>query len=535
MDTSEPWASPDPGPPQPLDLPPGSPSQPPDPYVSEPSQWSDRYAADRTGPYEPDGPERSQPQPYDPYAAERSGPNDPYVAQRPGQYDPYAPQQAPQAPQGYQPEPSWPASQGQQPSYGYAPQPYGSYPGNGQSGQPDQEYGPNPRYGQEQYGQEQYGQGQQYGPAQAYGPGQQYGRDQRYGPAQPYGPGYSYGPPGQPYGPGQLYGPPGHWQQPRRQPWVVAAPPGSPYQRLARTSLHRWWRPLVGTLFLLATGLVVVVAVTIVSMVVYMAWTGRGPTGSGDSVFQNATADLSFELVTLGILTPVVLLAVWVVQRRPVGSVASVTGRLRWKWLLICCALAVGFCVAEFAASYAVTAAFTSEPLTTPKWAGWDTFLLPAMVIVLLVPFQSTAEEFVFRGWFLQAIAGSTLETRKGPIGRALSVVFRTPWPALIISAVLFTSGHGYTGWAMVDTFLFGLLAGWLAVRTGGLEAGIALHVFNNLMAFLLPAAAGDLASSMKQGGAPWYALVSDAVPLALYGLAVVLVARRLRVATVST
>jgi membrane protease YdiL (CAAX protease family) len=314
---------------------------------------------------------------------------------------------------------------------------------------------------------------------------------------------------------------------------VVAAPPGTPYHRLARTALHRWWRPLVGTLFLFAVGLVII-GVMIAAVIVYAASTGHAPKGTGDSFFQNATGDLVFELLTLGVLTPIVLLAVWVVQRRPVGSVVSVTGRLRWKWLFICCALAAGFCATEFAASSLVTAIFTDEPLTVPKWAGWDTFLLPAVVIVLLVPFQSTAEEFLFRGWFVQAIAACTLEARKGPIGRALSVVFRTPWPALIISAAIFTSGHGYTGWAMLDTFLFGLLAGWLAVKTGGLEAGIALHVFNNLMAFLLPAAAGDLASSMKQGGAPWYALLSDVVPLALYGLVVVLMARRLKVQTVS-
>jgi hypothetical protein len=115
----------------------------------------------------------------------------------------------------------------------------------------------------------------------------------------------------------------------------------------------------------------------------------------------------------------------WAVQRRPVGSVASVAGRLRWKWLLVCCGPAAGLCAAEFAASYVVTEVFTEDPLTAPTWAGWDTFLLPA--------------------------------------------------------------------------------------------------------------AAGDLAASMKQGGAPWYALLSEGVPLALYGLAIVLVARRPKIATVST
>ena len=56
----------------------------------------------------------------------------------------------------------------------------------------------------------------------------------------------------------------------------------------------------------------------------------------------------------------------------------------------------------------------------------------------------------------------------------------------------------------MVDIFLFALTVGWLTVRTGGLEAGIALHALNNLLAFLLPAAIGQLSGWDDQGGAPW-------------------------------
>jgi len=90
--------------------------------------------------------------------------------------------------------------------------------------------------------------------------------------------------------------------------------------------------------------------------------------------------------------------------------------------------------VTEFATSYVVTRDLHRRAPHRTEMAGWGTFLLPAVVIVLLVPFQSTAEEFLFRGWVVQAIAACTLETRKGPIGRAFSVAFRTPWPALIIS-----------------------------------------------------------------------------------------------------
>lgn len=154
-------------------------------------------------------------------------------------------------------------------------------------------------------------------------------------------------------------------------------------------------------------------------------------------------------------------------------------------------------------------------------------------MIVLLVPFQAAAEEYVFRGWMLQAVGACTLENAKRRVGRALSVVFRTPWPGIVVGSALFTSGHGYTGWGILDIFAFGAIAAWLAVRTGGLESSIALHVLNNLMAFLLPAAVGEL--DIEQGGVPWQVVVADIVPMVLYAAAVVWLARRMRVQTVTT
>ena len=95
--------------------------------------------------------------------------------------------------------------------------------------------------------------------------------------------------------------------------------------------------------------------------------------------------------------------------------------------------------------------------------------------------------------------------------------LFRSPWPGIVISSVAFVSAHGYTGWAMVDIFLFAMTIGWLTVRTGGLEAAITLHALNNLFAFLLPAATGQLDGWDEQGGAPWTLLVSDIPCLAFY------------------
>jgi hypothetical protein len=57
------------------------------------------------------------------------------------------------------------------------------------------------------------------------------------------------------------------------------------------------------------------------------------------------------------------------------------------------------------------------------------------------------------------------------------------------------------------DRFAFGLVAGALVVLTGGLEAGIAMHVLNNWLAFGLALAFGDMASTLNPSGGSWWSI----------------------------
>lgn len=319
----------------------------------------------------------------------------------------------------------------------------------------------------------------------------------------------------------------GGWQYPTpRRPRTVAAPPGTPFHQLGHTALHRWWRPIVGTLFLTAAGLVLTVGVYVGWLVAHWTIAGDFVQPADDRLFPGSTEDLAAQLTMLAILTPLVPLTVRLVQRRPAGSVVSVLNRVRWRWLRACFGAALGFVVISYGSNVAVTAAFTTDGLGIP-WVGWADFAAPALVILLAVPCQSIAEEFVFRGWLLQAV-GSYTGTR------FLRTVLGSPWPALLVSSAVFVAGHGYTGWAMIDIFLWALTSAWLVVRTGGLESGIALHVSNNLMAFLLPAASGQLGDSLKQGGAPWYVLLADVPPLVFYAVMVLRLARRQNVTAVA-
>lgn len=389
------------------------------------------------------------------------------------------------------------------------------------------------------YAQPQYAQPQQVQPYGAAGP--EYVPGMPYWPGAPAQPGaqgqpYAPGPyPQAPYGPGP-YGPGyGYGMPPAKRPWTVPPPEGRPYHQAARDEAHRWWRPLLGSLVLLVGGFGLAIPLMAVGMIVNALVTGDAPDPTAtdaDSLFGNDTADLAFNLGSLALFLPVALGVAWLVQRRRPGTLSSVAGRLRWRWMLVCCGLAIAFCVVSYGTSVVAAIAMDDRSGGDEHWVGWGRFLAPAIVIILLVPFQSAAEEYVFRGWLLQAVGACTLENARSRVGRVFGAVFRTPWPGIVLGSALFTAGHGYTSWGILDIFLFGAIAAWLAVRTGGLESSIALHVFNNLMAFLLPAAVGKL--DIEQGSVPWQAVAADVVPMALYAAVVVLLARRMRVQRVT-
>ncbi|MFF0268139.1 CPBP family intramembrane glutamic endopeptidase [Kribbella sp. NPDC004536] len=320
------------------------------------------------------------------------------------------------------------------------------------------------------------------------------------------------------------------------EPHVVPAPPGTPFHRLARTPKHTWWRPLAGTVLLAVMAVCVMVGVVVAWVIAHQLAVGESPDPFSTSSFSSSTESMAFAFTQLGIVMPVVGVAAWLAQRRPYWSVASVLNRIRWRWLLWCCLPALGYAALSYLVGLLVDALFPPADAignSGGAWIGFGAFAAPALVILVLVPFQSTAEEFVFRGWLIQAVGayGPDAADGKAPWLRRL---FRTPWPGIVISAVAFVSVHGYTGWAMADIFLFGLVLGWLAVRTGGLESGIALHVMNNLVAFLLPAAMGYGDQWNQQGGAPWTLLASDVVCLGVYAMVIDRLARRRAIARVS-
>ncbi|WP_336208118.1 CPBP family intramembrane glutamic endopeptidase [Nonomuraea sp. LPB2021202275-12-8] len=296
-------------------------------------------------------------------------------------------------------------------------------------------------------------------------------------------------------------------------------PEGARYDHLARTPASDLWRQVVGTILVavgfFSVGAVVLLGGSVVGLILEIPPPVNPAQISGDPVF-----GMILLLLSLAAVTPVVFGTVALVQRRPPGTLSSVAGRLRWPWLLRCTGVAVLSLVLGQCAQFAALAATGETVEGMLGWVGWARFLPALIVIVLLVPFQAAAEEYIFRGWFLQAF-GARL---------------RNPWWSILISSALFASLHGYSWAGLVDVFAFGVVMGFLAVRTGGLEAPIALHVVNNMVAFGLSAAAGQLEDALQQDKVPvpWQSLLGTVVQLGVFSIGVLYLAKKRSVSTIS-
>jgi hypothetical protein len=100
-------------------------------------------------------------------------------------------------------------------------------------------------------------------------------------------------------------------------------------------------------------------------------------------------------------------------------------------------------------------------------------FVFLIFIALFMIPFQTFYEEFMFRGYLTQGIAGWT----------------KNRWTAIIIPALLFGLMHilnpeikEYGFWLTMPQYvLFGLLFGLMVVVDDGIETAVGAHAANNI------------------------------------------------------
>lgn len=296
---------------------------------------------------------------------------------------------------------------------------------------------------------------------------------------------------------------PGHEQPP---------PACASYVHVLRGRNYAWWRSIGGVLLALSLYPLLTSAVTdLVTGIGHLTSSASPAPGARGSLADYRDAARRFELpvgmlaanLALVALIPLAAALVWFVHQVRPRWLSSVTPGLRWRYLLVCTGIGVTVLSAVAVLPPALTGVLT--------WAPQPQLVAFLLVIVLTTPLQAAAEEYLFRGYLLQAFG-------------SLSV---SRWAGVVLSALLFAGFHGSQNLALfVDRLAFGLAAGTLVVLTGGLEAGIGAHVANNLIAYTTAALTSSIADIRAVRTLTWPDALQDVGGFALVAAAAVAVAR---------
>lgn len=279
------------------------------------------------------------------------------------------------------------------------------------------------------------------------------------------------------------------------------------YQELHRAVKPRAWKSLLGMLLVAFLGFGVVPVAWLLLFTLAGTLVGRDGAALGDEVLSNDVTPwvLAYLVLTLASLIPVVWVVSRVLHGLRLGWVTSVFGRMRWTYLLVCLGLSVlalgaTLLVGAFTPQDALPAQQTTLNAFTRETAAY------LLIVVLLVPFQAAGEEYFFRGYLTQACGG----------------LFARRWAArtvaVLVPALLFALAHGAQDPPIFfDRLAFGIVAGVLVIVTGGLEAAIAMHVLNNVLAFGLALAFTDMSTALNPTSGTWWTLPSTLTQSLVY------------------
>jgi membrane protease YdiL (CAAX protease family) len=294
---------------------------------------------------------------------------------------------------------------------------------------------------------------------------------------------------------------------------------GRTYPLSLRTERYAGWQPLVGIL-LLAAGMFLLAP--LVLLPVLAGGVALDHHGSFSTAFSDAATlkkvtwpGLLYLNLSLAAATPLAIMVLRTVHQVRADWLVSVLPGFRWRFFWAC----FGLALIAIGAQLGLGALLPGDPAglhgTVNHFSRESAAL--AAVIVVSTPLQAIGEEFAFRGYLMQAFG-------------ALS---RRPWVGILGSAFLFACAHGVQNAPLfLDRFTFGLMAGYVVFRTGGLEAGIAMHIWNNLVAFGLSLFIGDISDTLNVSSVPWSNIALTVTQNGVYLLIVLWLAKRMGLRT---
>lgn len=216
---------------------------------------------------------------------------------------------------------------------------------------------------------------------------------------------------------------------------------------------YKWYKPIL--VFIVGLILFAIFSVTII-LACYGIYGESFVTSLINGGYEVLNSEAGLIVTDLGviIMIPALYLATKIVRDRPFSSYSSSRGgwntNLFFKALIIPLILFLIFEGIDVA-------------IRGPK-GTYHFSLLFLLISVILVPLQCIAEEYVYRGLIMPTL-GSW---------------FNIPILAIIIQAVIFSVSHGYNSFGLIEILVSGIIFGFFAWKTNGIEVSSALHTANN-------------------------------------------------------
>ncbi|MBT4776277.1 MAG: CPBP family intramembrane metalloprotease [Crocinitomicaceae bacterium] len=239
----------------------------------------------------------------------------------------------------------------------------------------------------------------------------------------------------------------------------------------AKDGRNKWWKYLVGILIVFV-GWQVIGAIPLMSVLfskihsVYQLENLQNPVD-----ISNYLGALPFLILTL-LMFVFGLLALWFWIRyghkRKFRSLISV-GRTNYKKVF------TAFMITMLYNGVFLISAYFNSPDSFQWHFDFSNFLILFLICIFLLPFQTSFEEILFRGYLFQW----------------LFALIRNKYLPLLITSVLFGFLHSFNpevdalGWlSMIYYIGFGLFMGLITIMDDGLELAIGFHWATNFVGF---------------------------------------------------
>jgi membrane protease YdiL (CAAX protease family) len=246
------------------------------------------------------------------------------------------------------------------------------------------------------------------------------------------------------------------------------------YIKQAFNSLHEWWRYLVGFIIIFLAGQIGSIPLLIAVMVKIMAEGGNMESVQDPNVMMTVL-DSNLTLFLMLLSFAIGLLAIYFVvkylHKQPFVTLTTSRKKTDWGRVFF------GFGIITIT-TLAITALdYYSNPQDYVLQFDLVPFLILAVIAIVMIPLQTSFEEYLFRGYLMQGIG----------------VLAKNKWLPLLLTSVIFGGLHlanpevdKFGNIIMIYYIGTGFFLGIMTLMDEGMELALGFHAGNNLITALL-------------------------------------------------